>query len=168
MLPIAGISESVGMGAEFSECKKYRYALWRIWDVHKPLVMFVGLNPSTANDKKNDNTITKVVKIAKNNGFGGIYMMNLFPYITAYPSELKCNEESNWLNDDWLDRIYSKCKDIVFCWGNFKEATDRADEMKFTFGSAKCLVHNKNGSPKHPLYCKDDTVLIPFTLPPQN
>ena len=40
-------------GAEFSPCKKYRYKLWRIWDDTLPLVMFIGLNPSTA-DEIND------------------------------------------------------------------------------------------------------------------
>jgi hypothetical protein len=26
-------------GADFSECGKYRYKLWRIWDENKPLAM---------------------------------------------------------------------------------------------------------------------------------
>ena len=32
-------------GAELSPCRRYRYALWRIWDDSKPAVMFIGLNP---------------------------------------------------------------------------------------------------------------------------
>ncbi len=35
---------STDFGAEFSECRQYRYALWRMWDRSKPPVMFVGLN----------------------------------------------------------------------------------------------------------------------------
>jgi hypothetical protein len=31
--------------AEFSECRKYRYTLWRVWSEGEPLVMFIGLNP---------------------------------------------------------------------------------------------------------------------------
>lgn len=31
-------------GAEFSECGKYRYKLWRIWDDKLPLAMCIGLN----------------------------------------------------------------------------------------------------------------------------
>ena len=34
--------------AELSNCRKYRYALWRTWDKSKDKVMFIGLNPSTA------------------------------------------------------------------------------------------------------------------------
>lgn len=157
--------DEIGIGAEFGQERKYRYCLWRIWDLSKPRVIFVGLNPSTANENKNDNTITKVVKIAKYNDFGGVYMMNLLPYVTAYPSELKCDKESYSLNDEWLDKIYDKCKTVVFCWGNFKEAIDRGEELTRLFINPMCLSQNKNGSPKHPLYCKDETILIPFIYP---
>jgi len=154
--------DEIGVGAEFGQDRKYRYCLWRIWDLSKPRVMFIGLNPSTADDKRNDNTITKVMKIAKHNGFGGVYMMNLFPYVTPYPSTLYINDEANVINDEWLEKIYDKCKSVVFCWGNFREAIDRSVEVMKIFVHPKCLAKNKNGSPKHPLYCKDETILIPF------
>ena len=38
--------------AKFSACRKYRYALWRTWDESKPYAMIIGLNPSTADEKK--------------------------------------------------------------------------------------------------------------------
>lgn len=60
-------------GAKFSECRKFRYALWRIWDDKLPKVMFIGINPSKADESEPDNTITKVCKIAKNNGYGSIF-----------------------------------------------------------------------------------------------
>jgi hypothetical protein len=28
-----------------SDCNKYRYSLWRIWDKEKPIFTFIGLNP---------------------------------------------------------------------------------------------------------------------------
>ena len=31
-------------GAQFSPCKKYRYALWRTWNADDGHVMFIGLN----------------------------------------------------------------------------------------------------------------------------
>ena len=49
-------------GALFSRDKKYRYALWRVWDFDSPSVMFIGLNPSTANEKVNDPTILRLLK----------------------------------------------------------------------------------------------------------
>ena len=63
-------------GAEFSEDRKYRFCLFRIWDRNLPLVMFIGLNPSTANETDSDPTIRSCGRIAKANGYGGFYMMN--------------------------------------------------------------------------------------------
>src|SRR6188472_3585079 len=76
-------------GAEFSECGKHRYALWRIWDDQKPLVMFIGLNPSTATADKDDATIRRVKAIAAALGYGGVYMCNCFSYISTNPDMLK-------------------------------------------------------------------------------
>lgn len=159
-------------GAEFSPCRKYRYALWRIWDETKPLVMFIGLNPSTANENDtttgNDNTISKVKKIARNNGYGGLYMMNCFPLISTNPDILESfyNTENHAFEDglNWhcIDEVAEKCLDVVFAWGNFKVVTVRSALMEKSFPDALCLHINKNGSPKHPLYCRDDSKLIPY------
>lgn len=48
-------------GAKFSEDRNYRYALWRIWDESKPMVMFIGLNPSTANETSESRLVSNVV-----------------------------------------------------------------------------------------------------------
>lgn len=159
----------VDSGAEFSTCRKYRYALWRIWDRKLPFVMFIGLNPSTANEFKADPTINKVEKISRNNGYGGFYMMNCFPYVTAYPNELldffdtPFHDKEDMKNITNLLRISQKCKAIVFAWGDFKQCVRKGEEISKLFGNqALCLKINKKGSPKHPLYCKDDTEFIKY------
>jgi hypothetical protein len=148
-------------GATFSPCKNYRYSLWRIWDNSKPLVMFIGLNPSTANENDPDPTIKKVIKIAKHNGFGGLYMMNLFAFVTAYPDKLI--RSNDLINDQGLIRISKICKKIVFAWGNFK-VEPRDSQVKAMFPEAYALHINANGSPKHPLYCRDNSLLIPYEM----
>lgn len=150
-------------GAKFSECRKYRYALWRIWDEAKPLVMFIGLNPSTANESDNDPTIKSVCRIAKSNGYGGVYMMNCFPFISTNPNDL-CKLDRLLENETWLKGISEKCQDVIFAWGNFdvvkKLGTDKY--IAGLFPNAKVLGINKSGSPKHPLYCKSNTQFIKF------
>ena len=64
--------------AILSDCKKYRYSLSRTWDESKPLIGFIGLNPSTADDVIDDPTITRCINFAKSWGGGGLYMGNLF------------------------------------------------------------------------------------------
>lgn len=150
-------------GAEFSQCRSYRYALWRIWDESKPLVMFVGLNPSTANESSDDPTIKRVVAIAQNLGFGGVYMMNCFPFVSTDPAKLY--DCSGWVtNEEWLKTVAAKCKEVVFAWGNFDVDQKLGVDYLLTrmFPDAKALHINKNGSPKHPLYCRKDTTIVKF------
>lgn len=151
-------------GAEFSNCRNYRYSLWRIWDKSKPLVMFIGLNPSTANEFSDDPTIRRVKSIAKNLGYGGVYMMNCFAYISTDPKLLKINRMSKEWNDNMLTVTASKCADVIFAWGNFDvvKTTGRDAELIEMFPNAKALHINKNGSPKHPLYVKGDVIPVTF------
>lgn len=151
-------------GANFSNDRSYRYSLWRIWDESKPLVMFIGLNPSTANEPHSDPTIKRVIRISEYNGYGGFYMMNCFAYISTNPKGLVIDIISHCLNDNLLIEIGSKCKDVVFAWGNFDVVKDNGmdKELKQMFPNAKALHINKNGSPKHPLYCKVESKLIDF------
>lgn len=146
-------------GAEFSECRRYRYALWRIWDEDKPKVMFIGLNPSTADETTNDPTIRRVIRFAKDWGYGGVYMTNLYAWRTPYPSELKLAADKLGDNDRWLDEIAEKCEKIVFAWGSYPWIADRAAEVSLRF-DGHALVVNKDGSPRHPLYVKADVVPV--------
>jgi hypothetical protein len=139
-------------GATFSECRNYRYALWRIWDKSKPLVMFIGLNPSTANEATNDPTINTVEALSTNWGYGGFYMMNLFAIISEKPSILKTHLDPLGDNDGWIEKISSKCSAVVFAWGAFKEAKQRTQKIIDQFPDALCIKILKDGSPKHPLY----------------
>lgn len=155
-------------GAVFSECGKYRYCLWRITDLSKPVVMCIGLNPSKATRNKNDNTITRLISLTGNLGYGGFYMMNLFSYITPYPKELKKAEDLNREADKWFTTITPKCKDVIFCWGGFEILSlyqkfyDRIDFMTEMFPEAYCFGYTKSGNPRHPLMLPKGTGITKF------
>lgn len=163
-------------GADFDRSRKYRFALWRIWDENKPYVMFIGLNPSTANETEADPTIKRVCQIAKNNGYGGVYMMNCFPLVSTNPDVLPefytsgnpHTQYQHTKNIHVLAEFAKLCKVVVFAWGNFEivRQTKMDIRLKEMFHNAKALHINANGSPKHPLYCKADSRLIDFK--PQN
>lgn len=149
-------------GAEFSADRKYRYALWRIWDKSKPLVMFIGLNPSTANETQPDPTITRVINFASDWGYGGLYMMNLFGIVSSKPEVLLTDANPLGDNDKWLEMIAAKCDRIVFAWGVFKQARFRAEDVKKRFPGSYCLKKTKEGHPWHPLYVAAKITPIPF------
>jgi hypothetical protein len=164
-------------GAFFSECDRYRFALWRIWDETKPYVMFIGLNPSTANQTDDDPTIRRVKKFASNWGFGGVYMMNCFPLVSTDPAGLlediivdddgnHVKDENYILNDTYLNLIARNAGKIVFAWGNFPIVRDlkRDKELVRMFPDAEALIINQNGSPRHPLYVKSNTKTVKYEM----
>lgn len=172
---MAEISIQEGAGAEFSKCRKYRFALWRIWDKSKPLIMFIGLNPSTANETEPDNTIKSVTRISTTLGYGGFYMMNCFPFVSTDPDALKdydkevFSQQQFFLNNQKLKEVGAICKDVVFAWGGFEVVKEfkRDKELMQIFPDAKALILNKDGSPRHPLYISAKQKLIPFNKNPQ-
>lgn len=149
-------------GAKFSECGKYRYALWRKWDDDKPRIMFIGLNPSTATGTMDDPTIRRVKRFAMDWGYGGVYMCNLFAYVSPYPHDLKLVSDPIADNDKWLTFFATMCKDVLFAWGSFPEAGERAKVVGDMFPHAVCLGFNKNRTPKHPLYISANTKPINY------
>lgn len=138
-------------GAEFSECGKYRYKLWRIWDDSLPKAMCIGLNPSTANANKNDQTISYLIKMLTILGYGGFYMMNLFAWISSNPDELLYCIDPLGDNDEKLKEVAAICDDIIVCWGGFKQAEKRIMEVLPNYPNAKCFGVTANGKPFHPL-----------------
>lgn len=162
---ISLFNHSEPSGAQFSPCGQYRYGLWRKWDADKPNIMFIGLNPSTATDTMDDPTIRRVKRFAMDWGYGGVYMCNLFAYISPYPEDLKAWDDPVADNDKWLTFFATMCKDVLFAWGSFPEADERAKIVIEMFPKAICLGLNKSGTPKHPLYIAANTKPIIYPQP---
>lgn len=145
-------------GALFSDCRRYRYFLYRVWNKNKPVLLFIGLNPSTGNEHKDDPTILRVKRFASDWGYGGVYMMNLFAWISKKPAHLKTCADPIGNNDHHLSQIGLIAKDVLFAWGAFKETEGRDKVIIKMFPKAICLGKNTNGSPKHPLFVLANTI----------
>lgn len=149
--------------AKFSNCRKYRYALYRIWDDKLLRAVFICLNPSTADETKDDPTIRKCVKYASDWGFGGICMVNLFGFRATDPNVMKAEfcpkaPDNGSFNDFWILEE-AKAAGIVICaWGNDGSHLNRSKEVKSMLrgnGLKMCyLKMNGTGEPSHPLYLK--------------
>lgn len=139
--------------AVFSECRKYRYALWRTWDDSKPYAMFIGLNPSTADETENDSTIHRCINFAKDWGYGGLCMANLFAFCTKDPGEMKAAESPiGPLNNEWLSKLSNNAGIVIAAWGDDGSYLGRSKEVTAMLTNLKCLKINKSGEPAHPLY----------------
>lgn len=152
-------------GAQFTVDNKYRIQLWRIWKKDLPKAMYIGLNPSTANEDTDDRTITRIKNFSADHGYGGFFMLNLFQYVTAYPERLRNRDiiydSVNRMEQQLLESAHN-CKDIIFCWGAFTEAKQRSPRVIELFPDALCFGKTADGSPKHPLFLHGSTRLIKF------
>lgn len=148
--------------AVFSFDRKYRYALWRIWNEDKPVCMFIGLNPSTANEYEDDPTIRRCESFAGSWGYGGLCMTNLFAFVSTDPNALRGNESIGLENDTWLTYLAAHSGIVVAAWGGFEVATLRQETIRKLIPNLYCLGTTRYGQPKHPLYLSKETKLRDF------
>ncbi len=145
-------------GAEFSECNKYRYSLWRRWEPAAKQVMFIGLNPSTADETNDDPTIRRCVNFSRLWGFGGIMMVNAYAFRATDPKEmLRCLSPVGSLNDEHLKTCSDISSMVVAAWGVHCTNTRAARIFGVLNRTIHCLGQTKDGFPKHPLYLKSTT-----------
>lgn len=147
--------------AQFSDDRKYRYALWRIWDNSKPHVLFIGLNPSTADETKNDPTIRRCIQFAMDWGYGGICMANLFAFRATDPKIMKQSiEPIGPENNMWLITLNQGTCLTIAAWGINGNYLGRDKDVIKLLPNMWCLGTTKNGYPKHPLYLRKDTQYV--------
>ena len=149
--------------AILSADRKYRYVLTRIWDETKPTVVFIGLNPSTADEEVDDKTIRKCIGYAKRWGYGKLIMANLFAFRSTDPSLLKRVEEPVGPdNDSYIQKCVSESNLVIACWGNHGKLLNRDKVLMDSLPNLVCLKRNKNGTPHHPLYLSKDITPMPY------
>ena len=161
--------ENKNSGAVFSPCNKHRYQLWRIWDESKPNVLFIMLNPSTADTTEDDPTIRRCIGFTKSWGYGGLMVGNLFSYRSTDPKNLKLNQDEVLdrkhadINNRHILKMWWKCDLTVCAWGNPPIET----KSIFPLEGMKQLHYlelTKCGNPKHPLYLRKDLKPTPYEI----
>jgi hypothetical protein len=153
--------------AVISDCGKYRYLLRRVWDFKQPRVLFVMLNPSTADASIDDPTIKSCVRLSKTWSYGSMEVVNLFAWRATDPDQLPKADFPTGVDNDGVTRnAIGRCDVVVCAWGKHEFAKDRAKIVRSMVTSIRpavyCLGKNKDGSPKHPLYIKSGTTLQTF------
>jgi hypothetical protein len=150
----------VKRSTHFSHCQRYRYTLWRTWGHANDYVMFVGLNPSTADESQDDPTIRRCVAFAKDWGYSGLCVTNLFAYRSTRPIEMmKAPDPIGMENDRWLKQIGENATIAIAAWGVHGTLGDRHQAVRQMLPNWHYLRLTKDGHPGHPLY-------LPKTLKP--
>ena len=150
-------------GAIFSPDRAHRYVLWRRWADHGPTVLFVGLNPSTADERTNDPTIRRCISFASQFGAATLIVSNLFAFRATKPKDLFCAADPVGLEADaWLEVSTNHAKNTVACWGTHGAFLGRASAVLPTLRNPHCFGTTMGGEPKHPLYLRGATKLVPL------
>ncbi len=142
-----------------SDDGRYRYQLDRWWASGDRLV-WVMLNPSTADAAVDDPTIRRVRGFTRREGYDGFVVVNLFALRATNPAQLTAVEDPEGpANRDRLAAILNRPVDVVVAWGANPAAVPMADLIRTWRPDARSLGHTKAGAPRHPLYVRRDQPL---------
>ena len=138
--------------AILSPCRNYRYSLTREWGSGLA-VLFVGLNPSTADETTDDPTIRRCVAFARGWGYARLYMANLFAYRATNPKDLiDADDPIGADNDQHLIALANGSALTIAAWGVHGTYRERDRKVRKMLPRLHYLRLTKEGHPGHPLY----------------
>lgn len=158
---------------DMSPCGVYRYRLTRYLGGFGPPMVFVMLNPSTADMQEDDPTWTRCIGFGRRFNRECVVAMNLYPFRTPYPEELRDAHRRGVdiigpRGDQPLDNLVGH---VVCAWGPPKwpfirdRIRDIVSLLKRRGHTLYCLGTSKDGSPRHPLMLRNDAQLMPWEAP---
>jgi hypothetical protein len=158
--------------AVLDEHGTYRYLLTRVWDPARPVACWIMLNPSTADHKATDATLTRVVKFTAEAGCGGLAIVNLFALRSTDPRVLASHPDPvGPYNDLFLRRAVREATGpVIAAWGAQGTLHDRHTAVLDLLGRDATPLHcygttgtTSGHQPRHPLYQRADAPLTPYT-----
>lgn len=154
-------------GALIDPTGRYRYWLTRHWDDLRRPVTWVMLNPSTADARTDDATIRSCTRLSRPLG-GGLVVVNLFALRATDPAELKTAADPVGPDNDphLLVRAFQGQR-VIVAWGSHGTLRGRGEKVTRLLRGAHielwCYGVTQAGQPKHPLYLRTDSELVPYT-----
>jgi hypothetical protein len=117
-------------------------------------IMWIGLNPSTANEQQLDPTLRRVRAFSHAWGFNSFVMTNLFAYRATLPRDMLL--QANPIGEDnnaLLRQMAGRCEMVIACWGTHGSHLARDVSVRKLIPTPLfCLGRNADLSPRHPLY----------------
>ena len=161
-------------GAIFSPDRRFRYRLTRRVGDGDGAVMFLMLNPSRADETRDDPTIRKCRGFAERWGYGWMHAVNLSPYRATHPANLyEALPEPRRVrrqNTSMVLETAAGSELIVLAYGNPAERLAKTKGTRGRVGRVTrllsesgselhCLGVTNSGYPRHPVRIAYDTPL---------
>ena len=159
-------ADGIASRAVYSPCERYRYGLERRWGTGRPL-LYVMLNPSTADELRNDPTIERCQRRAVLLGFGAMRIANLFAWRATRPADLRrAAEPVGEENDALLLAWHGEAGMTLGAWGVHGAHLGRGPAVEARLRQrARDLCHlglTGTGAPRHPLYVAYRVMPVPW------
>ena len=154
-------------GGDMSPDGLYRYRLWRRWGPGEDVV-WIMLNPSTADATTDDRTISRCISFSQGWGFGGMEVVNLYALRATDPKELVGHPDPEGPDNAraWQAAgCFEGDRTVVAAWGGHVDMSGLRRSRVLSGRSMagfKCLGTTEKGHPRHPLYVKNGTAPISF------
>lgn len=169
---LPGIASGIERSATIDPTGQYRYALARRWgdpDGPRGVANFVLLNPSTADAAADDPTARRCIRFARDWGYSGLVITNLFAYRSTDPQALfSVPDPVGPENDLHLANAALGSELVVLAWGHLGWVRGRAAAVTLQLARLDVRCHTlgltAHGEPKHPLYLKTTAEPVPFDL----
>lgn len=172
LLPLPG---DVAGSARFSVCGRYRLELGRDWTpagTPPRTILFVGMNPSTAEADMDDPTCAKELRYARRWGYTRYLKGNMIAWRATSPSDIPPDlalAVSPGNLPALLD-MAGRSEAILLAYGKLHGRFQGVvqETLAALAGTARplmCLRVNRDGSASHPLYLNAELDPIPFVLP---
>ena len=154
--------------AVLSPCRRYRYALARRWGEGEA-VLWVMLNPSTADAERDDPTLRRVIGYSRAWGFSALTVVNLYAYRATDPRYLfAAPDPVGPDNDTHLTRAAGEHARTVAAWGAHARPERIAAVLALPgIRTLTALALTASGQPRHPLYLRGDLTPHPWTPSPR-
>ena len=118
------------------------------------------LNPSTADECTGDPTIRRCIGFARDWGYGGVEIVNLFAMRATDPRELRrALDPVGRHNEAYVLDAAERASDVVVAWGAhgaFRSRGVATLELLSPRARLLALGWTKAGEPRHPLYLRRD------------
>jgi len=160
---------ATGFGAVFSRCGTWLYLLWRAADKRGKFVGIGMLNPSQADETRDDPTIRQCRARARQAGFAGLIVWNLFAFRATLPADLKrASDPVGPDNDPAIALALALSACTILAWGNHGKHRGRDGAVLARCAGADIRVLGLTGAgcPRHPLYLPGATRLKRWPIAP--
>lgn len=115
---------------------QYRYSLIKLWNETLSKATIIMLNPSIADELKNDHSVNRCLNYLIDNDYGSLEIVNLFAYIETDSKKLKTSEKYiGPENEFYIREAIKNSETIIVAWGSDNDYKMRKKQVLSIIGN---------------------------------